>query len=272
MADAVPMPMPTTMRQAVRLEYARAFHSPYEVPIVVVVNGALMSGLWFLLPTHWKNALFSLHGTLAFAMVLAGWMLSDVPATNLLGPDARRVRSALDDPVMFRRLLYAKNIVLWSLVAPLCTVVAIGIGVNSHDYTAMIFSILAIVVMPFGTLGVSAWLGIRFPYHPIPISERWTHRRPWFHMIIRWTALILTPYGLVPVLAVAFLAPSLALWGVFAQHGLSAKLSDGEFAWGILIACALSVVGAVGGHRVGERWARRRKAELSAYLADPSLG
>jgi hypothetical protein len=270
--DAMPMAMPTTMRQAVRLEYSRAFHSPYEVPIVVTVNGALMCGLWFLLPTHWKNALFSLHGTLAFAMVLAGWMLSDVPATNLLGPDARRVAIALGDPVMFRRLLYAKNVVLWSLVAPLCTVIAIGIGVNAHDYTAMIFSILAIVVMPFGTLGVSAWLGIRFPYHPIPISERWAHRRPWRHMIIRWFSLALAPYGLVPVLAVAFLAPSVALWGAFAQNGLNAKLSDAEFGWGILIACGLSVAGAFGGHRLGERWARRRKTELSAYLADPSLG
>jgi hypothetical protein len=271
MADGA-MPLPDTFRQAVRLEYARAFHSPYEVPIVVTVNGALMCGLWFLLPTHWKNAMFSLHGTLAFAMVLAGWMLSDVPATNVLGPDARRVLLSLDDPVMFRRLLYAKNVVLWSLVAPLCSVIAIAIGVNAHDYLAIAVSILAIAVMPFGVLGVSAWLGIRFPYHPIDLSDRWAHRKPWRHMIIRWFSLALTPYGLVPVLAMAFLAPTLALWGVFAQHGLNAKLSDGEFAWGILVACVLSVIGSIGGHHLGYRWARRRKADLSAYLSDPSLG
>jgi len=264
--------LPGTLRQAVRVEFGRAFHPPYEVPIVIAVNGALMTGLWFLLPTHWKNALFSLHGTLAFAMVLAGWMISDVPATNVLGPDARRIIAAIGDPVMFRRLLYAKNLVLWTLVAPLCTVIAVGIGLNAHNYVAMAVSILAIVVMPFGALGVSAWVGIRFPYHPIPLSERWAERRPWRHMIVRWLALALTPYGLVPVLAVAFLVPTLALWGLLAQHGLSAPLSDAEFAWGILIACALSVIGSIGGHRLGERWARRRRAQLTAYLSDPSLG
>lgn len=264
--------LPTTLRHAVRVEFGRAFHSPFEVPIVVVINGLLMTGLWFLLPEKWKNALFSLHGTLAFAMVLAAWMLSDVPATNLLGSDAERVVAAIDDPMMFRRLLYAKNLVLWTLVAPLCTVIAIGIGINAHDYAAMAFSILAIVVIPFGALGISAWVGIRFPYHPIPISERWAHRRPRRHMLVRWLTLALIPYGLVPVLTIAFLVPSLVLWAIFAKHGLSARLSDGEYAWGILLACGLSVIGSIGGHRVGERWARRRKATLSAYLADPSLG
>ncbi len=242
------------------------------MPIVVAVNGVLMTALWFLLPTHFKNAMFSLHGTLAFAMVLAAWMISDVPATNLLGPDAARILAAIDDPVMFRRLMYAKNLVLWTLIAPLCTVIAIAIGLNAHDNVAMAFAILAIVVMPFGTLGVSALVGIRFPYHPIALTERWAGRRSWRHMLLRWGILVLTPYALVPALATAFLFPSLALWSAFAKHGLDARLSDAEYAWGILVACAVSVLGAIGGHSLGGRWARRRKEELTAYLADPSLG
>lgn len=80
-------PMPATLRQAVRIELAEALHTPYEIPIAVAFNGALMTVLWFFLPTQWKNALFALHGTLAFAMVLAGWMISDVPATNVLARD-----------------------------------------------------------------------------------------------------------------------------------------------------------------------------------------
>jgi len=269
-ADAVALP--GDLRRAVRTEFGRAFHAPYELPIVVTVNGLLMTGSWFLLPPHWKDALFSLHGTLAFAMVLAAWMMSDVPATNVLGPDARRVVAALDDPVMFRRLLYAKNIVLWTVVAPVCTVIALAIGINSRDYVAMGFSIMAIVVMPFGALGISAWVGIRFPYHPIPIAERWAARRSWRHMLVRWLVLAVTPYGLVPMVAAVLLAPSLALWAAFAAHGLNARLSDFEFAWGVMIACAVSAVAFVGGHRAGERLARHRKAKLSAYLSDPTLG
>src|SRR5271165_2659660 len=82
------------------MEFGRAFHPPYEVPIVIAVNGVLMAGLWFLAPKAWDNALFSLHGTLAFPLLLAGWMIRDVPATNVLGPDHRRTRVALDDPLM----------------------------------------------------------------------------------------------------------------------------------------------------------------------------
>lgn len=264
--------LPSTLRQAVRAEFGRAFREPYEVPIVVAINGVLTVVLWFFLPAQWKNALFSVHGTLAFAMVLASWMISDVPSTNVLGPDAERVLACLEDPVMFRRLLYAKNIVLWSLVAPLCSVIALAIGINADDVTAAVVSVVGIAVVPFGALGFSAWVGIRFPYHPIPLAERWANRRPWRHMIVRWISLAVTPYILVPTILVAFFLPSLAFWSIFAKHGLQSRLSDGEYAIGILIACAVAVAGSLGGHRLGERLARHRGVELSRYLSDSSQG
>jgi hypothetical protein len=264
--------LPATLRQAVRTELVVAFHSPYEIPIAVTVNGALMSSLWFFLPAHWKNALFSLHGTLAFAMVLAGWMISDVAATNVLATDAERMAVALDDPAAFRRLLYAKNIALWLLVAPICSLVALGLGVNNHDLSATVVSIVAIAILPFGALGFSAWVGIRFPYHPLPLSERWAHRRPWRHMIIRWFSLAVTPYMLVPTIIAILLLPSLAFWAAFAPNGLHSRLSAGQYAIGILIACVLAVAGSLGGHRVGQRLARRRRRELAVYLSDPRNG
>jgi len=264
--------LPATLRESVKVELGVAFHTPYEIPIVVAINGALMSVLWFFLPAQWKNSLFALHGTLAFAMVLAGWMIADVPATNVLGPDAERMGHALDHPAAFRRLLYAKNIALWVLVAPVCSLVALGIGVNNHDLTATVISIVAIVILPFGALGLSAWVGIRFPYHPIPLSERWARRRPWRHMMVRWFVLAVTPYVLVPTLIAVLLLPSLAFWAAFAANGLHSRLSAGVYAIGILIACILAIAGSLGGHRMGERLARRRKAELSEYLSDPARG
>lgn len=264
--------LPSTLRQAVRAEFGRAFREPYEVPIVVAINGVLTAVLWFFLPASWKNALFSVHGTLAFAMVLASWMISDVPSTNVLGPDAERVLACLDDPVMFRRLLYAKNIVLWTLVAPLCSVIALIIGINADDVTAAVVSIVGIAVVPFAALGFSAWVGIRFPYHPIRLAERWANRRPWRHMIVRWVSLAVTPYILVPTILVVFFLPSLAFWSIFAKHGLQSRLSDGEYAIGVLIACTVAVAGSLGGHRLGERLARHRRVDLSRYLSDPSRG
>jgi len=264
--------LPGSFFEAVRVEFGRALHAPYLVPSVVAVNGVLMAGLWWWAPGPWKDALFSLHGPLAFALVLGGWMIADVPATNLLGPDPERTRAALGDPPMLRRLLYAKNLVLWVFVAPLCSVVALIIGVSHHDYTAMIISVIAIAVMPFGVLGISAWVGICFPYHPIPLRERWAQRRSWRHMLVRWLALAVTPYGLVPALSFALITPTLALWGVSAQNGLTGRLSDAELAGGMLMACGLSVSVAVLGQRAGARLALRRQEALSAYLADSSLG
>lgn len=105
MLQAVDDRLPSSSREAVRQQVALALHSPYETPITVAVNGALMSSAWFFLPAALRDKLFTLHGTLAFALILAAWMYSDVPSTNVLGPDARRFVAAIDDPVMFRRLL-----------------------------------------------------------------------------------------------------------------------------------------------------------------------
>ena len=44
--------MPGTFRAAVAAEMGQAFSPPYQVPIVVAVNGLLMAGAWFLLPAH----------------------------------------------------------------------------------------------------------------------------------------------------------------------------------------------------------------------------
>ena len=119
MLQAVDDRLPSSSREAVRQQVALALQPPYETPITVAVNGALMSSAWFFLPAALRDKLFTLHGTLAFALILAAWMYSDVPSTNVLGPDATRFVAAIDDPVMFRRLLYAKNVVLWLIITPL---------------------------------------------------------------------------------------------------------------------------------------------------------
>ena len=233
MTDLAPA-LPGSLREGVRLELRRAFHPPYEMPVVVAVNGLLMAGCWFLLPESWQNWLFTLHGPVAFAMVLAGWMYSDVPSTNVLAPDRAWAIAALGDPAALRRLLYSKNLTLWLLVAPLCTVVAIGIGIHDHNWPPTLLSIAMIAVVPLGALGISAWVGIRFPYHPIALARRWEQRRSWKHMLARWTALVLTPYGLVPFVSVVLIAPSILLWNFISPNGLSSRLSDAD----VRVGCA----------------------------------
>ncbi len=264
--------LPATLRDAVRDQIALTLEPPYEGPITVAVNGALMSSAWFFLPLALRDDIFTLHGPLAFALVLAAWMYSDVPATNVLGPDATRVMAAIDDPVMFRRLLYAKNIVLWAMVTPVCSVVAVIVGLLNQDLLSILYTIVWIGVVPFGALAISAWVGIAFPYHPMPLRVRWEHRSPPLRMLARWLTLAVTPYGLVPVLAGVLMAPSLLLWGFTSKHGLTQRLPDHDLGLGVALACVISVACSVGGHRLGWRLARRRRTKLLTFLADPLAG
>jgi hypothetical protein len=264
--------LPDSLRAAVAVELRASLRSPYTVPLVVTFNGLLMAGAWFLLPTKWFDWLFTLHGPLAFAMVLAGWMYSDVPATNVLAPDRERILAALDQPVVLRRLLYAKNLALWCFVAPFCTVVAMVIGYVHHDWPPTLVSITAIAIVPFGTLGVAGWVGIIWPYHPRDLQFRWQHRHEWRHMIVRWIALLLIPYGLVPLLAVLLITPSLVMWSMLSDQGLTEKLPTTNFAGGIALAAVLSMGVFFGGHRTALRIVRRRHDQLQDYLRDPDRG
>jgi hypothetical protein len=241
------------------------------VPIVVVANGLLMSGAWFLLPVPLQDLLFSLHGSLAFPIVLVTWMFSDVPATNVLGPDPERVLAALDDPQALRRLLYAKNAVLWLLAAPLCTLVAIGIGLVSRHWISTVITSVGILVIPVGSLGIAAWLGICFPYHPIPLAARWEHRRSFGRMIVRWLTLATLPYVVVPMITTALAAPAFLGW-VLVSGDWQRRVPDSELAVGVAITVALSITAFLFGHRVGLRLVDRRRERLVAFLARPDLG
>ena len=265
-------PLPGSVKAAVGEQLRLTFQPPYESPITVAVNGALMSSAWFFLPASLRDKVFTLHGTLAFALVLAGWMYSDVPSTNILGPDATRIMAALDDPVMLRRLLYAKNIVLWLLVTPLCAVVAVVNGLINHSLLSTVYTVVALAVIPFGVLAVSGWVGIVFPYHPMPLRYRWEHRTPWKRMLIRWGSLAVTPYVLVPVLAALMLTPSLLLWGFTSPHGLSQRLPDHDLGLGVAVACAVALGCSVGGQRLGMFMIRKRSTKLTAFLSDPGRG
>ncbi len=272
MLDCSDVRLPATTREAVRDQIALTFQPPYESPITIAVNGALMSSAWFFLPTGLRDKVFTVHGTLAFALILAAWMYSDVPSTNVLGPDARRVVAAMEDPALIQRMLYAKNIVLWLMVTPVCALVALINGLLNGSLLSTLYTVVAVGVLPFGFLAISGWVGILFPYHPMPLRYRWEHRRPRKRMLVRWIALAVTPYVLVPALSALMLAPSLLLWGFTAPHGLSEKLPDHDLGIGIAVACAIALVCSIGGQRLGGEMVKRRRARLRAFLSDPVRG
>ena len=268
----VPPTLPGTLRDALRDEWRRVFRPPFDTLLTVAVNAALMSSAWFFLPTSISDQLFELHGSLAFAFVLSSWMYSDVPATNVLAPDAVRVLAAIDRPDVLRRMLLAKSTILWCIVAPVCLLIALISGFSSSDPIVCVYSAVAIGIIPFGVLAVSALLGIVLPYHPMPIQYRWRERRHWWPMLGRWGALVLAPYGVVPGLTFLFLAPSLLIWGLTSKTGLTHKLPDNDLGLGIALACVIALVAVVVGHRASLRVIARRRDKLVAYLSDPRRG
>ena len=264
--------LPATVPQAVRHELRAALRPPYSVAAVVVGNGLLMAACWTLLPPAAVDALFRFHGPLAFAMVLAIWMYADVTATNLLGSDPARSIAALADPAALHRLWLGKNIVVWLLATPLCVVTAIVIGSHEHQPGATALTLVWIAAVPLGALGFASWVGIWFPYHALPLRQRWSHRRAWRPMLARWTVLVLAPYLVVPLIAGVLTLPSLLLWYVAARGDPGGRLSDGQFGGGLLLAAAVTLPAWLLGHRYGPRLASRRAERLTAFLADAQRG
>jgi hypothetical protein len=251
----------------------RALRPPYETPSVVAVNGLLMTACWALLPPGLVSLLFRFHGPLAFPMVLAIWMYSDVPATNLLGGDPERSVTALADPPTLRRLWYAKNVVLWLLATPVCVLAAIWLGVVENRLVSTVLTVLWIAVVPLGALGFAGWLGIWFPYHPLPLRYRWERRRDWWRMLVRWLMLLVAPYGLVPSLALLVTLPSLLLWWSVPAHGTQdSQVSDAAFGLGLALGAATAIAAWLVGHWCGPRLANRRRRWLTAFLTDPDRG
>ncbi|MFZ2017040.1 MAG: hypothetical protein WAV00_24750 [Nocardioides sp.] len=173
---------------------------------------------------------------------------------------------------MLRPLLYAKNLALWCFVAPFCAVVAVVIGLFDHDWPPVLLSIIAIGVVPLGVLGIAGWVGIVWPYHPRELRFRWQHRRRWFHMVVRWAALVLIPDGVVPALGVLIISPSLILWSQVSTNGLNDRLTPAAFAIGVALAAVVSVVAFSVGHKTAVSLIRRRRDTLHAYLSDPDQG
>ena len=272
MTTARPVPLPNGLAKAVGQEMRRITRPPFETLLTVAFNAALMSSAWFFLPTHLVNQLFELHGSLAFAFVLSSWMYSDVPATNALATNAPQALAAIDHPRELRRILAARRVVLWTVVSPVCLIISFVIGFGTADPALAGYSIVAIAVIPFGVLAVSAWLGILFPYHPIPIAYRWKHRRQWWPMLGRWATLVLLPYAIVPALSITFMAPTALIWGITSKSGLTKKLPDNDVGLGIALACDIAVAAAYLGQHLSILFISRRRDRLVAYLSDPRLG
>lgn len=255
-------------------ELRRIVRPPREVLLCVAANGILVSALWFLSPVRLFDAVFTLHQAFMFPVVMASWMIADVPSTNELAPDASRVLSLLaaEDAAGLTRLLRAKHLVLWLVVTPIVLVVAAIMGATSDHWLTMWLTMMWVATVPFAALGISCLIGVRWPYHPIPLAQRWEQRADWRHMLLRWGTLCLLPYCVVPLFGFIALLPLVATLAI-----LEIRLSDSSATLtALIIGCAVALPLAFviwdRGTKKAAMYALKRKEVLTSYLAEPSLG
>ncbi|MFG1783558.1 hypothetical protein ACGFIU_14050 [Rhodococcus oryzae] len=258
-----------TMVAAVRSEWVRAWRWPAQVPMTVLGNAALVCVAWFLIPRSW---LFDFTGAWGLPIALAGWMYADVSATNVLGQDPAEVLTVLSDGAALERLLRAKTIVLWLMVAPACTAVALALGVVEHDLTLAALMVVGLCVIPLGPLALSGWVGVVFPYHQRPLRWRWVNRRRFRSVVARWLILVVLPYGVFPAAIVVVLAVPLLMFHLLPPFDVGAVLTaDGRVGF-VLSASVVSVLAWFVAIRGTAFLAGRRAGRLTDYLGDAERG
>ena len=262
--DAVPR-----LRQAVADEYRRVVRPPWEIPTVLVTNGALMVAAWFLLPPRAHAFLFSLNGPLAFPVILASWMLADTPATNAMGSNPARALSVLENRTAYWRWLAARCIVIGSLIGGACAVGVLYVGLGNYPWSEIAWACALVALLPIGVLPVAAWLGILFPYHPRSFRWRWQHRRAW-RTHLRWAVLVFAPFIYVPLIGVAILSPGVQVARSMKVPGQ--RLTPLQFGISAAIACTTAVAAAALGIWVARRLLAWRTSQLAAYLASTERG
>jgi hypothetical protein len=262
--DAVP-----GLRDAVANEYRRVVRPPWEIPTVLVTNGALMIAAWFLLPPRAHDFLFSLNGPLAFPVILASWMMADTPATNVMGSNSALALSVLQDQAAYWRWLAARCIVIGSIIGVACAAGVMYVGIGHYPWSEIIWACLLVASLPLGVLPVAAWLGILFPYHPRSFRWRWQHRRAW-RTHLRWVVLVFAPFFYVPLVGVAILSPGVQLARSIKLPG--ERLTPAQFGLAAAVVCVTAIAAAAVGLWVARRLLAWRTAKLAGYLASNERG
>jgi hypothetical protein len=262
----------TEVSSAVRSEYARILAHGRDDLLAVGFNAALVTVCWFLLPDSIRNWLFVLHGALVFPFILEMWMLGDTPATNVVGRDAVRAVSQLEDPTALRVWLRAKHIVLTSFVGAIASIVAMVIAALQHEYMTGAAIALTLLFLPLGVLSVAAWIGLWLPYHPRKLLWRWQHRSEWRAAWLRWGVLLILPYLVVPAIGLILLSPTLIIWIIAHQGYPPHEMAPAGLWIGTAVSVAVSLIVFIWAPGIASKIAHHRRGQLHDYLSDPEHG
>ena len=179
--------------RAVLAEVGWSFTPPWTWLLGVAAN-LVLSVVWLI----WVPVTGRSHSdwVIVVGTYFAVFILADVTTTNVLGPDARRVRPALQAGVPITRILLVKNLALIAIVGlPTLLLTAILTSYSETPHRL-------VLTLPGVALPILAWLGVGnlvsvlLPVETVPLAQRWWQRRDLISGG-RWLAHLAVPYALL---------------------------------------------------------------------------
>ncbi len=248
-----------SLAHQVRAELKVMFSPPFEVVSSVLVNVAIVLGVWFFI----NPDLVLRHTALIFLPVaIASWSFSDVPATNLIAGKADHARDRLHDTHLIRRIMTVQNLALWVVIAPACALLAVALMPSGGEAMISLAVAVAVLFLPFPYLGLAAIVAPLLPFHPMPMRERFRRRDTWLRYGI---AVALAYLLLTTPAAIISLGPAILILTFVGQDSIHYLLAAVLMTpWCIFLwQCGLRIAASI---------AIRRKAWLEEFLADPTRG
>jgi hypothetical protein len=146
----------------------------------------------------------------------ATFILADVTTTNVLGPDQKRIRKALENGVAFSRLLLVKNVTLLLLVGLPTLAATAALTLFSEDSYRLGLTLPGVAFPILTWLGVGNVVSVLFPVAWYPLRVRWEQRRA-LTPTLRWLAHLALPYVLLEAVAPVDSLPRVVLRHVSRQ-------------------------------------------------------
>lgn len=192
----VPQQQSTSVRQRIVDELRWAFTAPYHWLGGVALNVAfslLYLAISPLAHPHRQFAWVVLVGT-----YFASFALADVTTTNILGPDAQRVRAGLAAGRSMLSILLIKNLVLL-IVAGVPTLLLTAILAHAMPLKPMLETLLRVALPMLCWIGVGNLTSVLLAVEIQRLIWRWRRLRSRANVL--WLAHLVLPYALYYLVA-----------------------------------------------------------------------
>lgn len=252
-----------------RFELVRLFRRPWTELTILLINAAIVTIGWLVLPADLKEWLFdSLQGRLAFVIVLETWLISDVSSTNIFGHDPVAAVRAMQDGRALRRFVRVKATALAIVIGVPCTITALILGIHGGSLGRVAILAPIFLAIPFGVITIGSWLGVILPYRYRTLRWRWTNRRQW-RVTVRWLVAMMVPYWILGLFVPVTIYLARFAAGLITNLHRHVRAPTTTLEITMLVVCGLAAATLFLAPWGTERLANWRRNHLLAELGEP---